>query len=155
MFLLLMISSLFFFTDFCQVFKRCDPISNTRGSQDKNYITLKELDIIKKEMIENCSTQVANAQPLPGDGPPDNTEHKDMLPLDCLINGDKTVQCLKEESGSDEIYMPFNSFIKTYFDVNGEVKHYDGYDRFEFLQSFAKVCLVIYLGMSKSLYILI
>ena len=147
-----MLISLTFVTDVYQDFGGCNSISSVHGPKEKNYITLKELNVIKKRMADNCSAQIANAQPLPGEGPPDNTEHKDMLPVDCLINGDKTVTCLKEESGSDEIYMPFNSFIKTYFDVNGEVKHYDGYDRFEFLQSFAKVCYDFFKSFSMIVY---
>ena len=132
-----MFTTMVFFTLFIYLYSKDFNTCNTISSSS-NYISQEELAIIKKQLVENCSAQVSSEQPLPGEGPPDNTENKVMLPIECLINGDKTVQCLKDESGNDEIYMPYD-FVKNYFEVYGGVKHYDGYERFEFLQSFAKV----------------
>lgn len=60
-------------------------------------------------------------------------------PIDCIINDDYTVNCIREKDGDTEsVFMPW-TFIEKYFEVYGKLKHFDGYDRFEFLQSYAKV----------------
>uniref|UniRef100_H2YXW6 heparosan-N-sulfate-glucuronate 5-epimerase n=1 Tax=Ciona savignyi TaxID=51511 RepID=H2YXW6_CIOSA len=73
---------------------------------------------------------------------PDEPPRSDALPsvssLECLINDQQTVQCLKAAGTDGQVYMPFD-FIQNYFEVYGKMKHYDGYDRFEFQQSYAKV----------------
>lgn len=59
-----------------------------------------------------------------------------LEPIDCIINEQSTVHCLKD--GEENIYMPW-SFLEKYFEIYGQMKHEDGYDRFEFSQSYAKV----------------
>ncbi len=55
--------------------------------------------------------------------------------IDCLINDEYSIQGRRE---GDEVYIPFN-FVEKYFEVYGKIAEYDGYDRFEWQHSNAKV----------------
>lgn len=59
------------------------------------------------------------------------------VPIDCSINGDRVVSCLRRKD-SDNIFMPWE-FVKNYFEVYGKIGHYDGYDRFEFSHTYSEV----------------
>lgn len=55
--------------------------------------------------------------------------------IDCIINGDYTVNCRKE---AGEIYLPF-TFLRKYFDIYGKLVIYDGLEKFEWSHSYSKV----------------
>ncbi|XP_071946209.1 D-glucuronyl C5-epimerase B-like isoform X1 [Antedon mediterranea] len=55
--------------------------------------------------------------------------------IECLINDDITIQGRRE---GDEVYLPF-SFIQKYFDITGKIAEYDGFERFEWQHSYARV----------------
>ncbi|XP_071482366.1 D-glucuronyl C5-epimerase B-like [Diadema antillarum] len=55
--------------------------------------------------------------------------------MDCLINGDYTI---KGHSEGSEVYLPF-SFIRKYFEVQGQIVQSDGTEHFEWQHSNAKI----------------
>ena len=55
--------------------------------------------------------------------------------IECLINDDYSIQGRRE---GEEVYIPF-SFIEKYFEVYGKIAEYDGYDRFEWQHSNARI----------------
>ncbi|XP_002131978.2 D-glucuronyl C5-epimerase [Ciona intestinalis] len=91
-----------------------------------------KLNELKQQWLNELKTSQILSVP---DEPPQTDSQVPVSAIQCLINDEKMVQCLK--SSKSEIYMPFD-FIQNYFDVYGKMKHYDGYDRFEFQQSNAK-----------------
>ena len=104
-------------------------------------MSLNSKDTISKDYIEKLkgewlAEQQRGSQQLIGDEPPNNNFK--VQALECLINDERTIQCLQSLSDENDVYMPF-SFIGKYFDVSGKIKHYDGYNRFEFSQSYSKV----------------
>jgi len=109
---------------------------------DKNLIEQFHENKVSKEYIEKLkekwiAEQEKNSQQLIGDEPPNDNMKANSI--ECLINDDYTIKCLQSDSNTNDVYMPFN-FIEKYFDVSGKIKHYDGYNRFEFSQSYSKVC---------------
>ena len=113
----------------------CDNKAHRREVQKPSKETIERL---KQEWL---AEQQRNSQQLLGDEPPNNNDLKSQS-IECLINDEATVQCLQSASNENDVYMPFD-FIQKYFDVSGKVSHYDGYNRFEFTQSYARVCFVI------------
>lgn len=68
----------------------------------------------------------------------DNDKGNEVLgakEIDCVINGDYTIGCLKE---GDEIFMPF-SFLHKYFEIYGKLVSYDGLERFEWSHSYGRI----------------
>ncbi|RWS26724.1 D-glucuronyl C5-epimerase-like protein [Leptotrombidium deliense] len=58
-------------------------------------------------------------------------------PLDCLINDEYSVRCLKGADSS--VYVPFN-FIRKYFEINGKLsKRQDGKEYFNWQHSYSKI----------------
>ena len=55
--------------------------------------------------------------------------------IDCIINQEDTVGCLKE---GDEVFLPF-SFLNKYFEVYGSLNTVDGSKRFDWSHSYGKV----------------
>uniref|UniRef100_H2XK55 heparosan-N-sulfate-glucuronate 5-epimerase n=1 Tax=Ciona intestinalis TaxID=7719 RepID=H2XK55_CIOIN len=101
---------------------------------DKN-LSKDQLNQLKQQWLNELKKSQALSGP---DEPPRNDLKPSVSAIECLINDEETVQCLKSSDSNAQIYMPFD-FIQNYFDVYGKMKHYDGYDRFEFQQSNAKV----------------
>ena len=59
--------------------------------------------------------------------------------IDCLINDDTVIECLRSNMHEkDEVYLPF-SFIQKYFDVTGTLDYSKDKPIFQFKQSYAKV----------------
>ncbi|KAI8482167.1 hypothetical protein Bbelb_400550, partial [Branchiostoma belcheri] len=56
-------------------------------------------------------------------------------PIECLINDEYSIECRRE---NEEVYVPFN-FLEKYFEVNGHIAEYDGYDRFEWQHSYSRI----------------
>lgn len=100
----------------------------------------------EEEQKLNQNENRVNAAQEPKSGFKDTMQP--YLPIDCSINGDEIVNCLRRKD-SDEtgIYMPWD-FIKKYFEVYGKLGHYDGYDRFEFSQTYSQV----FYDMKKQYY---
>ena len=105
-------------------------------SYSDSKISEEEIEKLKKKWLAEHEGDGRN---VIGDAPPDsNLKPESISSVECLINDDYTVQCLQSNDEPKTVYMPF-SFIEKYFDVTGKVKHYDGYHRFEFSQSYTKV----------------
>nr|CAB3249271.1 D-glucuronyl C5-epimerase [Phallusia mammillata] len=102
----------------------------------------KELKALKQAWLLEHQKKNANAghesHDHMVDEPPNGNAQQVVSPIECLINDNYTVQCLKSSNSDEMVYMPFE-FLEKYFEVYGKMKHYDGYDRFEFLQSNVKV----------------
>ena len=109
--------------------------TSTMQSHD-NEISPERYETLKQEWILD---QRKSLDQLPGDEPPNNDIKAQSI--ECLINDDHTIQCLQSVANANDVFMPF-SFIEKYFDVSGKIKHYDGYNRFEFSQSSFKVSFV-------------
>ncbi|CAK8692518.1 unnamed protein product [Clavelina lepadiformis] len=92
---------------------------------------------LKKQWLSE-QNQLNPQKVLPDEPPNQDANPPPVAPLECLINDDYPVQCLKTTDKDEIVYMPF-SFIEKYFEVYGAMKHYDGYDRFEFSHSYGKV----------------
>ena len=118
--------------------------SISNNSCDKNVVKYFDENNVPKDYIEKLKEewlveQRKTSQQLIGDEPPNSNLKANSI--ECLINDDYTIQCLQSISNANDVYMPF-SFVEKYFDVTGKVKHYDGYNRFEFSQSYSKVCIL-------------
>ena len=65
------------------------------------------------------------------------TRKKSVYKIDCMINSEYSIGCLK--NWDDMIYIPFN-FIHKYFDINGKLsKNEDGDEVFNWEHSYSKV----------------
>ena len=60
---------------------------------------------------------------------------KGATELDCRINGDSKIGCLKE---GDEVYLPF-SFLREYFEIYGTFSRRDSKLQFEWSHSYSKI----------------
>lgn len=130
--LLTLMTSAYLFT----TYKNVGCIVSTRQSSiEKGAVSAEELEELKKNWIAEYLEK--NEKPSVVDEPPNDGGQKLVQPIECYINNDYPVSCMKEMEGDETVYMPF-SFLQKYFEVYGKMKHYDGYDRFEFLTSFAK-----------------
>lgn len=118
---------------------------STSSKRRRNNIDPKVLAELKKrwfleyeeERKLNENESRVNAAQEPKSGFKDSMQP--YFPIDCSINGDEIINCLRrKDSDESGIYMPWD-FIKRYFEVYGKLSHYDGYDRFEFSQTYAEV----------------
>lgn len=76
-------------------------------------------------------SSASSSRVKPPSSPPSYSE------IDCLINDQDTVPCLK--SGT-EVYVPFFGFLRKYFEVYGKMsKGRDGQERFEWQHSYSRV----------------
>jgi len=136
--LVLAIALFLFLVQIYLVGQRCDNIlSDKRRS---HTISSEELQKLKKAWVEEQKKKSKHDEVV--DEPPNENIQKSVVPIECLINDNYTVQCLKSTNDDEQVYMPFE-FLAKYFEVYGKMKHYDGYDRFEFTQSNFKVCVMI------------
>lgn len=55
--------------------------------------------------------------------------------IECVINGDYTIGCLKE---GDEVFVPF-TFLHKYFEIYGNIVTYDSLERFEWSHSYGRI----------------
>nr|XP_033775902.1 D-glucuronyl C5-epimerase isoform X3 [Geotrypetes seraphini] len=96
------------------------------------------LNLAAKQQSEEASPQEQQKAPPVAQGLNGNGNQGQGLKfedIDCLINEDQTIKGRRE---GNEVYLPF-SWIEKYFEVYGKIAQYDGYERFEFSQSYSKV----------------
>jgi len=120
--------------------KQCGSLVSRKT--DAYLISQKEVNNFKKVwMVEQQSKMFDIAKS--SEKALDLRQHKKHMwnsanPLDCLVNEKNVIQCLVMDH--EQVYMPFR-FISKYFEVHGEKKIYNGYERLQFSQSRFKVCL--------------
>lgn len=99
-----------------------------------------QLELLKQEWQQDYQARTPFEIPAM-DGPPktDTSEDpKTVQPVECLLNDDVTVSCLQDTVQKDQIYIPYD-FVVNNFEIYGEIKHYDAYDRVELVHTHVKV----------------
>lgn len=87
----------------------------------------KHLEIDKDSHTQHLEDLLANIEQRPP-----LVRYKE---IECLINDDYSIVGRREGS---EVYLPF-SFVGKYFEVEGSIASYDGYERFEWHHSIARI----------------
>lgn len=65
-----------------------------------------------------------------------SSKFSDTHPIDCIINDEYPISCLKGEN--EEVYVPF-SFLKKYFEINGKITSNEvGAESFAWQHSYSK-----------------
>lgn len=98
-----------------------------------------QLELLKQEWQQDYQARTPFEIPAM-DGPPktDTSEDpKTVQPVECLLNDDVTVSCLQDTVQKDQIYIPYD-FVVNNFEIYGEIKHYDAYDRVELVHTHVK-----------------
>ncbi|XP_039258995.2 D-glucuronyl C5-epimerase-like [Styela clava] len=133
---------LFDYTKLCKV--TLDSSSQNKRHKHNDNIDLDTLAELKKRWILEYEEEkkmndnrnlIDRAEPQKAGGKQPTSSL--FIPIHCNINGDYNVDCLRHKD-SDDIYMPW-TFLEKYYEVYGKLNHYDGYDRFEFFQSYNQV----------------
>lgn len=129
----------FWFPSKWLAFNNCDGVNLNRNVQGNSDLSEEALNKLKRQWLAEYMEEVNKVADEP---PNNNVKLQSYSNLECLINDDYSIQCLQDNDDNNKIYMPFD-FIEKYFEITGKLKYYDGYNRFEFSQSYSKVCFII------------
>ena len=115
------------------LFKNCDKVNIVKNIQN-NKLSEETIEKLKRQWQ---AEQLQSVDKFADEPPNSNSKLHSVSNVECLINDDYPIQCLQDNDDHDKIFLPFD-FIEKYFEVTGKLKHYDGYNRFEFSQSYSK-----------------
>ncbi|KAH7719376.1 D-glucuronyl C5 epimerase [Aphelenchoides avenae] len=90
--------------------------------------------ILRSSSVDECAAPQSTAQH--GATEAATQEASSLRRIKCLVEGTRRLQCLRE---NDEVYLPFNGFLRKQFDVNGRLNKDVSEPRFEYYTSYAKV----------------